>query len=240
MPSRKRRIGLSRELPYKDLTFAKVDLHRSIRRNFPEVIYAKGKTVSQVAAIAQALREKDNPVLVTKVSPAMAESLKGQVPWLRYFPQAQMMVGHSRVRRDPGRRSVRSQGAVLVMTAGTSDIPVAEEARVTLREMGQSVTTLFDVGVAGLQRLVAHLRLLRRARVIVVIAGMDGVLPSVVSGLVGCPVVAVPTSVGYGASFQGVAPLLTMLNSCSPGVAVVNIDNGFGAGYLAALIARNR
>jgi len=212
-----------------------VDLHRIVRRNFPEVIYAKGKALSQVSAIAQTLRQAGSPVLITKLDAAMAEKVQQKLPWLRYFPQAKMAVS-----RDSLKKKGRSPGMVLVVTAGTSDIPIAEEAIVTLQWMGYRANPLFDVGVAGLHRILSHRRLLRRAKTIVVVAGMDGALPSVISGLVSCPVIAVPTSTGYGASFKGVAPLLTMLNSCSPGVAVVNIDNGFGAGYLAALIAHRR
>ncbi len=223
-----------RDLPYQDLKFAKVDLHRSLRRGFPEVIYAKGKTAAQITAIADTLRQNGHPVLITKLAPSMAGQIRRELPWVRYFPEASMAAGP--VPNGKGRRT----GMVLVVTAGTSDIPIAEEAAITLICLGWPVKRLFDVGVAGLHRLLSHRRLLAQARVIVVVAGMDGVLPSVVSGLVDRPVVAVPTSTGYGASFKGVAPLLTMLNSCSPGVAVVNIDNGFGAGYLAALIARSK
>lgn len=220
-----------RQLPYRDLRFAKVDLHRALRRGFPEVIYGRGKTPPQIAAIARALREHGCRVLVTKVSPAAAKAVRRRLPRLRYFPQA-------RILSDAVPAKPRGRNGVLVMSAGTSDLPVAEEAAVALEALGVRPERLFDVGVAGLHRLLKHLPKIQKASVIVVTAGMDGALPSVVSGLTRCPVVAVPTSVGYGASFRGVAPLLTMLNSCSPGVAVVNIDNGFGAGYLAALIAR--
>ena len=220
-----------RQLPYRDLRFAKVDLHRSLRRRFPEVIYGRGKTPRQIAAIAQALREAGAQVLVTKVSPTAAKEVRRRMPQLRYFPEAGIL-------SDAVSNSRRGRGGALVLSAGTSDFRIAEEAAVTLEALGFRPERLFDVGVAGLHRLLKHLPKIQKASVIVVAAGMDGVLPSVVSGLTHCPVVAVPTSVGYGASFRGVAPLLTMLNSCSPGVAVVNIDNGFGAGYLAALIAR--
>ncbi len=222
-----------RELPFRDLGFAKADLHRQLRRDFPEVVYADGKTPHQIIAILQAL-SGNGPVLVTKVKPSLAERLKRHLQDLAYFPEARMAV----FPKELPRQRTRSRGFALVVTAGTSDIPVAQEAALTLRLMGQPVKRLFDVGVAGVHRLLAHLRLMRQARVIVVVAGMDGVLPSLVSGLVSVPIVAVPTSVGYGASFKGVAPLLTMLNSCSPGVAVVNIDNGFGAGYLAGLMLK--
>lgn len=222
-----------RQLPYRDLRFAKVDLHRSLRRGFPEVIYGRGKTPRQIASIAQALREAGAQVLVTKVSPAAAKEVRKRLPQLRYFPEAGIL---SDAVSSP--RRGRGRAGVLVLSAGTSDFRVAEEAAVALEALGFKAERLFDVGVAGLHRLLKHLPKIQKASVIVVAAGMDGVLPSVVSGLTHCPVIAVPTSVGYGASFRGVAPLLTMLNSCSPGVAVVNIDNGFGAGYLAALIAR--
>jgi NCAIR mutase (PurE)-related protein len=235
-----------RQLPYRDLRFAKVDLHRSLRRGFPEVIYGRGKTPRQIAAIAQALRESGCRVLVTKVSPAAAKEVRRRMPQLRYFPEAGILsdaVSSLCAEARGGASSSaglggRGRGGVLVLSAGTSDFRIAEEAAVTLEALGFRPERLFDVGVAGLHRLLKHLPKIQKASVIVVVAGMDGVLPSVVSGLTHCPVVAVPTSVGYGASFRGVAPLLTMLNSCSPGVAVVNIDNGFGAGYLAALIAR--
>lgn len=217
----------------RNLTFARVDLHRFLRREFPEVIYAKGKTPAQVVAIAGALHEKKQPVLVTKVSPEMAQAVRRRLPWLTFFAQAGMLAGPASFLKSRG-GSKKKRGVCLLVTAGTSDIPVAEEAAVTLRMMGCRVRRLFDVGVAGLHRILDKQRLLRQARAIVVVAGMDGALPSVVSGLVARPVIAVPTSVGYGASFKGIAPLLAMLNSCSPGVAVVNIDNGFGAGYLAA------
>lgn len=239
----------------RELSFAKVDLDRARRRGFPEVIYAKGKTISQIVAIAEVLLKSKQPVVVTKVSPVMAKALSRKAPWLTYHPKARMAVALTGAWHQNGETGARSKtwrpspknGAwhrirrplVLVVTAGTSDIPVAEEAVVILESMGHWVKRLFDVGVAGLHRLLKNLSLLRKARAIVVVAGMDGALPSVISGLVCSPVVAVPTSIGYGASFKGVAPLLTMLNSCSPGVAVVNIDNGFGAGYLAALIARD-
>ncbi len=207
-------------------------MERLARRGFPEVIFAPGKTVPQMAAIAKTLKAHGQPVVVTKLEPAAARALKRRLPWLRYFPKAKMTLG-------PAPSPKKKKGLILVITAGTADIPVAEEAALTLKGMGHEVRSLYDVGVAGVSRLLAHLALLRRARAIVVVAGMDGVLPSLVSGLVASPVVAVPTSVGYGASFKGVGPLLTMLNSCSPGVGVVNIDNGFGAGYLAGRIVAN-
>lgn len=213
--------------------FAQVDLDRKRRRRFPEVIYAQGKTADQVVAIARVLHENGQQVLATRVSSSLFRQIRRELPWLRYFSKARIAAGPFN-----GHRMLHTHAPTLVVSAGTSDIPVAEEAAVTLTLMRCSVLRLYDVGVAGLHRLLKHLPLLRRASVIVVVAGMDGALPSVVGGLVARPVVAVPTSVGYGASFKGVGPLLTMLASCSPGVAVVNIDNGFGAGYLAAMIAR--
>lgn len=229
--SQRKLLDYLKQLPYRELPFAKVDLHRSLRRNFPEVIYGRGKTPAQIAAIAGTLREAGCGVLVTKVGPAAAREVRRLFPKLRYFPEAGILAD------SPAPKSRKNKGRILVISAGTSDLPVAEEAAVTLEALGCPVERLWDVGVAGLHRLLKHLPKIQKARVIVVAAGMDGALPSVVSGLTHCPIVAVPTSVGYGASFKGVAPLLTMLNSCSPGVAVVNIDNGFGAAYLAALIS---
>ncbi|MBI3322531.1 MAG: nickel pincer cofactor biosynthesis protein LarB [Candidatus Omnitrophica bacterium] len=229
-----RRRHAAPQAAYRDLRFAKVDLHRVRRRGFPEVVLARGKTAPQVSSIARVLWESGSPVLITKVPSATARHVLRELPQLKHFPEARIIAGPFPKNGGNGRKA---GDAVWVVTAGTGDIPVAEEAVVTLRLMGRRVERLLDVGVAGIHRLVRHLPKLRRARAIVVVAGMDGALPSVVSGLVACPVVAVPTSIGYGASFKGIAPLLTMLNSCSPGVAVVNVDNGFGAGYLAGMIA---
>ena len=223
---------------YEELSFAKVDLHRARRRRFPEVIYAGRKSADQIGKIAGSLRRRGQRVLITKVSADLALRLTRQLSWLTHFPEAGLLAGpFSFAGKRSGSRGGRP---ILVITAGTSDIPVAEEAAVTLELMGRKVERLYDVGVAGLHRLLKNLRLLRRASVVVVVAGMDGALPAVVSGLISRPVVAVPTSVGYGASLRGLAALLTMMNSCSPGVAVVNIDNGFGAGYLAGMISRKR
>lgn len=214
-----------RTLPYEDLGFAAVDHHRSIRQGFPEVIFCEGKTQAQTLAIAKGLLKKGGPLLATRVSPAVAKALRRFDRRAVYHETARTVVIQS---RKPGRK-----GEVLIVTAGTADIPVAEEARVTAEVMGSRVEVLYDVGVAGIHRILGRHDRLRRARVLVVVAGMDGVLPSVVGGLVDRPVVAVPTSRGYGASFGGLAALLTMLNSCAAGVGVVNIDNGFGAGCLA-------
>lgn len=214
-----------RTLPFEDLGFAAVDHHRSIRQGFPEVIFCEGKTQAQTVAIAKRLLKRGGPLLATRVSPPVARALRRFDRRARYNETARTVVIQP---RRPARR-----GDVLVVTAGTADIPVAEEARVTAEVMGSRVEVLYDVGVAGIHRVLGRHDRLRRARVLVVVAGMDGVLPSVVGGLVDRPVVAVPTSRGYGASFGGLAALLTMLNSCAAGVGVVNIDNGFGAGCLA-------
>lgn len=212
-------------LPYEDLGFAAVDHHRSIRQGFPEVIFCEGKTQAQILGIARGLLKKGARLLATRADPAVARALRRLDRKAVYHEPARVVV----IQRD-ARELI---GDVLVVTAGTADIPVAEEARVTAEVMGSRVETLYDVGVAGLHRVLGKHERLLKARVVVVIAGMDGVLPSVIGGLVGTPVLAVPTSRGYGASFGGLAALLTMLNSCAAGVGVLNIDNGFGAGCLA-------
>ncbi|MBS0167788.1 MAG: nickel pincer cofactor biosynthesis protein LarB [Nitrospira sp.] len=214
-----------RSLPYEDLGFASLDHHRSLRQGFPEVILCEGKTTEQVVAIARALIKKGGPFLATRAEPTVALAIRRLDRRARYYPDARLIA----IR--PTRR--KAQGHILVVTAGTADVPVAEEARITAEVMGSRVERLYDVGVAGIHRLLGKKDRLFDARVIVVAAGMDGVLPSVVGGLVHCPVIAVPTSRGYGASFGGVAALLTMLNSCASGVGVMNIDNGFGAACLA-------
>ena len=218
-------IGQFRSLPYEDLEFASVDHHRSLRQGFPEVIFCEGKTATQIRAIARALLKHHRPLLATRATRQVAAVIKRLDRRAVYHDEARIVAI-----RDPKQKL---QGHVLVITAGTSDIPVAEEARVTAEVMGSRVETLHDVGVAGIHRLLDRQDRLMQARVVVVVAGMDGALPSVVGGLVPCPVVAVPTSRGYGASFGGLAALLTMLNSCAAGVGVMNIDNGFGAGCLA-------
>lgn len=218
-----------KDLPYKDIGFAKIDNHRSLRRGFPEVIFGKGKTVDQVVKIAKRIVGHGDILLITHADGKMFARLKRVYPKIRFEKKARIIY---LIRKPP----VIKSGVVAVITAGTADLPVAEEARVTLELMGNSVEMLCDVGVAGLHRVLHHRGTLERANVIIVVAGMEGALASVVSGLVSKPVIAVPTSVGYGASFDGIAPLLTMMNSCSPGVSVVNIDNGFGAGYFASLI----
>ncbi len=212
-------------LPYENLGFAKIDHHRTLRHGVPEAILCEGKTEAQIIAIAKGLMKKKVPVLATRANPTIARALKRISRRAVYEKDARMVVIQSTVPQP--------QGDVLIITAGTADIPVAEEARVTASVMGSAVETLFDVGVAGIHRLLDHMDRIQRARVLIVVAGMDGILPSVVGGLVKTPLIAVPTSQGYGANFGGVAPLLTMLNACSGGIGVVNIDNGFGAGHLA-------
>jgi NCAIR mutase (PurE)-related protein len=217
-----------RFMPYEDIGFAKLDHHRLLRRGFAEVILCKGKTPDQVAAIAKRMASAGT-ALATKATPEVFDAVRQVAPNARYHPLAGLIV----VGDIP---PVTTEGYVLVVTAGTGDIPVAEEAAVTAETVGSRVERAYDVGVAGLHRLLDCKDKLLGANVVVAVAGMEGALASVVSGLVEAPVIAVPTSVGYGASFQGLAALLGMLNTCSPGVAVVNIDNGFGAGYMAGLI----
>jgi len=216
-------------LPYEELIFAKTDHHRNVRLGFPEVIFGRGKTVEQIVAISERLVAYSEKMLVTHASPEAYNALKRKIEDAQYNPASGTIV----VNRV---RNISLRPGVTVVTGGTADIPVAEEAAITAELMGNKVEKIFDVGVAGIHRLLDKLPLIRQSRVLVVVAGMEGALPSVVGGLVSVPIIAVPTSVGYGASFNGLAPLLTMLNSCAPGVAVVNIDNGFGAGYLAGLI----
>lgn len=218
-----------KDLPYKDIGFAKIDNHRCLRRGFPEVVFGKGKTVAQVVAISRKIIAHDGILLVTRADEKAFRILKRSYPGIKYDASARIIS----YRRD---KAVLKNGTVLIVTAGTADLPVAAEAKATLEIMGNRTELLCDVGVAGIHRILGKQDILRKANVIIVIAGMEGALASVVSGLVARPVIAVPTSVGYGASFEGIAPLLTMMNSCSPGVAVVNIDNGFGAAYFASLI----
>jgi len=217
--------------PFEDLGFARVDTHRHVRQGFPEVILGTGKTPAQIAAIAGRLDARGHSLLVTRAPREAYEAVRAVVPDAEYREEARAIVAR-RGDIPPG------TGTVLVICAGTSDLPVAEEAVVTLEVMGNTVERLYDVGVAGLHRLLSEHDRLRAARVLIVVAGMEGALPSVVAGLVDAPVVAVPTSIGYGASFHGLAALLGMLNSCASNVTVVNIDNGFGAGYVASLINR--
>ncbi len=220
-----------KHMPFEDIGFAKVDHHRSLRHGIPEVIFGLGKTVDHVVAIAGALLARSGNVLITRSTPAMAERVLLELPGGEYFP----MSGAIRFWRD---RTLHGKGKIAVVCAGTSDIPVAEEAQVTAEAMGNEVDAIHDIGIAGIHRLIASSERLAEARVVIVCAGMEGALPSAVGGIVAVPVIAVPTSVGYGASFNGLAALLGMLNSCASNVTVVNIDNGFGAGYVASLINR--
>ncbi len=235
---RQRKISVSQALtqlryqPFEDLGFAKVDHHRALRQGFPEVIMGQGKEAREIAAIVRALMRKKSNVLVTRLSADKMARIRKSVSGLRYHAAARAATWVAKPLKTG------SRGTVLVICAGTSDIPVAEEAVITAKMTGNRVEKLFDVGVAGIHRLLDNRRQLHDASVLIVVAGMEGALPSVVAGLVDKPVIAVPTSVGYGASFNGLAALLGMLNSCAAGVMVVNIDNGFGAGFAASLINR--
>ncbi|MGE5243844.1 MAG: nickel pincer cofactor biosynthesis protein LarB [Betaproteobacteria bacterium] len=218
-----------RASPFEDLGFARVDHHRAIRQGFPEVILGLGKTPAQIAAIAAEIVGRGSSLLVTRAEPAAYDAVRAAVPDATYHPGARVIT-LSQQDVPPGK------GTIMICAAGTSDLPVAEEAALTAELMGNETERLYDVGVAGIHRLLSERARLAAARVIIVVAGMEGALPSVVAGLVSVPVIAVPTSVGYGASFSGLAALLGMLNSCASGVSVVNIDNGFGAGNIASLI----
>jgi len=224
-------VARLRHLPFEDLDFAKVDHHRVLRAGMPEVILGKGKSAAQVAGIFANLAKHSTNVLATRASRQQFDAVRKKVKKAEYRELASAIV----LEQDPRKYG---KGKIAVVSAGTSDIPVAEEAVVTAEVMGNDVEHLYDVGVAGIHRLLANRKSLTDARVVIVCAGMEGALPSVVGGLVGVPVIAVPTSVGYGASFEGLAALLGMLNSCASNVSVVNIDNGFGAGYVASLINR--
>jgi NCAIR mutase (PurE)-related protein len=227
--AKERLLAAMRAQPYGDLGFARVDHHRAVRQGFPEVILGLGKTPAQIAAIAQEIVARGSTLLITRASEAAYDAVRMQVPHAVYHADAGLITFRQQD-VSPGR------GTIVVAAAGTSDLPVAEEAARTAELMGNSVTRLYDVGVAGLHRLLGERERLDAARVIIVVAGMEGALPSVVAGLVSAPVIAVPTSIGYGASFGGIAALLGMLNSCASGVSVVNIDNGFGAAAIASLI----
>lgn len=216
-------------LPFEDLGFAKIDHHRNLRNGYPEVIYCQGKTVEQIKAIVVRLMEKDSNIMATRAGRDVYEGISELTGDAVYYEAARIVVVKKR-ELTPGKK------VIAVVTAGTSDIPVAEEAAVTAETMGNTVNRIYDVGVAGIHRLLANTEVLMQANVLVVVAGMEGALASVVGGLVDKPVIAVPTSVGYGANFGGLSALLTMLNSCASGIGVVNIDNGFGAGYLAGMI----
>src|SRR5271163_277022 len=219
-------------LPYEETGFAKIDHHRPLRTGLPEVIYAAGKTAAQVGEIFFRMAAMGGDVLATRADEAAYAAVKALVPEAQYHPVARI------VELRQASSTNHSTGSLAVLCAGTSDLPVAEEAAVTAEVMGADVRRIYDVGVAGLHRLLAHREEIREAEVVIVCAGMEGALPSVVGGMVGAPVIAVPTSVGYGAAFGGIAALLGMLNSCSPNVTVVNIDNGFGAAYVASMILR--
>jgi NCAIR mutase (PurE)-related protein len=214
---------------YQDLEFAKVDHHRELRKGVPEIIYGLGKTGPQILKISREIIRKGGNLLITRIEPDVYRALKGKIPGAVYNPAARTITMKQK-------EAARGKGKIVVMTAGTSDIPVAEEAFVTCDILGNETERVYDVGVAGLHRLFGEYDRIKQARVVIAVAGMEGALPSVVAGLVSVPVIAVPTSIGYGASFKGLAALLAMLNSCSGGVAVVNIDNGFGAGLLASSI----
>jgi hypothetical protein len=220
-------------LPDDDLGFAKLDIHREERTGFPEVVYGEGKTPDQLVSIIGSLRERNTRVLATRVAESKAKVVLDQFPDLRYNRTANTLFWKSQTEPDQ-----LYDGYIAVVCAGTSDLPVAEEAAMTARAFGCRVECIEDVGVAGLHRLLNRLSIIRGASAVVAVAGMEGALTSVLAGLIANPIVAVPTSVGYGANFQGVAPLLSMLNSCAPGVSVVNIDNGFGAGYYAVQLHR--
>ena len=219
-----------RTLPFEDLGFSKIDHHRQLRTGFPEVIFCEGKTVAHVKQISERILAAGHPLLATRATPDMYEAVKEIAAAARYNALGRTI--------SVSRSNDAGTSGILVISAGTSDLPVAEEAAETAQMMGHQPERLYDVGVAGLHRLIGNHEKLLTARVIIVVAGMEGALPSVVGGLVDCPVIAVPTSIGYGASFGGLAALLGMLNSCASGVTVVNIDNGFGAGYSASLINR--
>lgn len=225
-------INRLRHLPFEDLGFANIDHHRALRHGFPECIWGKEKTTDQIIKIVERMIKLEQPIIVTRVDKEKVEDIKKAIPKMEYHPIPRMLTF------TPKEMNLLGKGTIMVISAGTSDIPVAEEAVITARMMGNKVETLYDVGVAGIHRLVSQLDKLNEAGVFIVVAGMEGALPSVVGGLVSKPVIAVPTSIGYGTNFGGIAALLGMLNSCASGVAVVNIDNGFGAGYVASLINR--
>lgn len=222
-------VNKLKDFPYQDMGFAKVDHHRELRKGYPEIIYGLGKTEDQIKKISNAILDKGSNLLITKVEESVYSSLKKSLPQLDYNDLAK--AAFLKQKEPP-----RGRGKIVIITAGTSDIPIAEEASVTCDILGNTVEKLYDVGVAGIHRLFGEMDKLKTARVIITLAGMEGALPSVVAGLTNIPIVAVPTSVGYGVSLNGLAALLAMLNSCPGGVGVVNIDNGFGAAYLASLI----
>jgi len=217
-----------RDLPFENLGYARLDHHRALRTGFPEVVFCEGKRIDQIVEILERLEQRHSPVLATRAAPEVFAAVVTRIPSARYFEEARIV--------QIGVNDEITNTTVLVVCAGTADLPVAEEAAVTAGALGSRVERLYDVGVAGVHRLLAARDRLNAAKVIVVVAGMDGVLPTIVGGLVAVPVIAVPTSIGYGTGLGGVSALMTMLNACAPGIAVVNIDNGFGAGYLGHLI----
>ena len=217
-------------MAYEDITYAHIDHHRSLRKGFPEVIFGEGKTADQIAGIMEKMMDQENIILVTRTNPQKADIILSRFPKAVYHADARMVV------MELNSVPVQGRGLILIISAGTSDIPVARAAYLTARAMGNAVDTIFDVGVSGIHRLFNHKTLIDEAAVLIVVAGMEGALPSVVAGMIDRPVIAVPTSVGYGVNLGGLTALFAMLNSCSSNVAVVNIDNGFGAGYMAAMI----
>lgn len=224
-------INEFKKLPFEDMGFAHLDHHRALRLGFPEVIFAQGKTPEQVKKLAKKIVEEGARLLITRANGEHYRAIKNEIPGAQFNELA-----HTIYRGKP--KKVKGKGPILVIAAGTSDLPVAEEAKVTAEMMANEVIPIYDIGVAGIHRLLDKVETLQKASVIIVVAGMEGALASVVGGLVGKPIIAVPTSIGYGASFGGLAALLAMLNSCAPNVTVVNIDNGFGAAYVASLINR--
>lgn len=223
-------LEILKDLPYEDLGYAHIDHHRSIRNGYPEVIYCKGKSDEHILGIIDRMNKKNTNILGTRCRKETFEKIIKIYPNAEYEELSQILKIKNEEIKEPGK------GKILIVTGGTSDIPVADEAYFTAEFFGNKVERLYDVGVAGIHRLLSNRNIIEEARVIVAVAGMEGALPSVVGGLVDVPVIAVPTSVGYGANFDGLAPLLAMLNSCASGISVVNIDNGFGAGYLASII----
>ncbi len=219
--------------PFEDIDYAHIDHHRSLRKGFPEVIFGEGKTQDQIVGIMERMASQENVILATRVEAGKAEAVLTRFPDAVYHEDARMIVW------EKGAIPQQGRGQILILSAGTSDIPVAQEAYLTAKAMGNDVESVFDVGVAGLHRLFDHKDLIDKATVLIVVAGMEGALPSVVAGMVSRPVIAVPTSIGYGVSLGGITALFAMLNCCSSNVAVVNIDNGFGAGYVASMINRN-
>jgi len=227
--SPKKAVEVLKDFPYQDLSFAKIDHHRELRRGFPEIIFGQGKTEDQIAKIAKEILRKGSNLLITRVEPKVYRKIKQKIPKVKYNARAKAIYLKQK-NPPPGK------GKIVIITAGTSDIPVAEEAAVTCDILGNDIEKIYDVGVAGLHRLFGEYDKIRTGRVIITAAGMEGALPSVIAGITNVPIIAVPTSVGYGTSFNGLAALLAMLNSCPGGMAVVNIDNGFGAAYMASVI----